>query len=72
VHPWVEAVRCARKILTQPAFDPFNAGELSPGSEVGTDEQVLDWVARDAGTALHPSCTCKLGTDLTPCWTRRA
>ncbi|TML83693.1 MAG: choline dehydrogenase, partial [Actinobacteria bacterium] len=23
----------------------------------------LDWVARDAETALHPSCTCRMGTD---------
>jgi choline dehydrogenase len=58
---WVEAVRCARRILGQPAFDPFNGGELSPGSAVETDEQVLDWVARDAETALHPSCTCRMG-----------
>ena len=60
---WIEAVRYARKILNQPAFDRFNAGELSPGSEVETDEQILDWVARDAETALHPSCTCRMGTD---------
>jgi choline dehydrogenase len=59
---WVEAVRCARKILTQPAFDQFNAGELSPGDAVQTPEQVLDWVGRDAETALHPSCTCRMGT----------
>jgi choline dehydrogenase len=59
---WVEAVRVARSILTQPAFDPFNAGELSPGPAVETPEQILEWVARDAETALHPSCTCKMGT----------
>jgi choline dehydrogenase len=59
---WVEAIRSARSILTQPAFDQFNAGELSPGSGVETDAQVLDWVAHDAETALHPSCTCKMGT----------
>jgi choline dehydrogenase len=58
---WVEAVRCARSILTQPAFDAYNAGELSPGPSVSTDEEILDWVARDAETALHPSCTCKMG-----------
>ena len=57
-----EAVRVARSILTQPAFDPFNAGELSPGPTVETPEQILEWVARDAETALHPSCTCKMGT----------
>src|SRR5205807_5574176 len=58
---WIEAIRCARHILTQPAFDPFNAGELSPGAAVESDEQILDWVGRDAETALHPSCTCRMG-----------
>jgi len=60
---WLEAVRCARTILTQPAFEPFNAGELSPGPSVETDQEIIDWVARDAETALHPSCTCRLGVD---------
>jgi choline dehydrogenase len=60
---WGEAVRCARNILNQPAFDEFNAGELSPGPDVESDEEVLEWVARDGETALHPSCTCKMGTD---------
>jgi choline dehydrogenase len=60
---WREAIRVARLILTQPAFDPFNGGELSPGPSVETDEEVLEWVRKDAETALHPSCTCKMGTD---------
>jgi choline dehydrogenase len=60
---WVEAIRIARHILNQPAFVPFNGGEISPGAAVETDQQILDWVARDAETALHPSCTCKMGTD---------
>lgn len=59
---WVEAVRLARSILTQPAFEPFNAGELSPGPSVETDAEILDWVATDGETALHPSCTCAMGT----------
>jgi len=60
---WVEAIRIARKILTQAAFDDYNAGELSPGPSVQTDAEILAWVARDAETALHPSCTAKMGTD---------
>ena len=60
---WVEAIRCARAILRQPAFDEFNGGEFSPGAEIQTDEQILDWVARDGETAYHPSCSCKMGTD---------
>ncbi|MFD4252388.1 choline dehydrogenase [Amycolatopsis thermoflava] len=60
---WVEAVRVARKILNQPALDRYNGGEISPGPGVETDEQILDWVAKDAETALHPSCTAKMGVD---------
>ncbi len=58
---WVEAVRHARNILSQSAMDPFNGGEVSPGPEVSTDDEVLDWVRRDAETALHPSCTARMG-----------
>jgi choline dehydrogenase len=58
---WVEAIHCARRILTQPAFDPYNGGELSPGESVSTDAEILEWVARDGETALHPSCTCRMG-----------
>jgi choline dehydrogenase len=60
---WIEALRATRKILSQPAWDDIDGGELSPGPGVETDEEILDWVARDAETALHPSCTCKMGTD---------
>ena len=59
---WTEAIRIARHILTQPAFAAFNDGELSPGPSVSIDEEILAWVARDAETALHPSCTCAMGT----------
>jgi choline dehydrogenase len=62
---WVEAIRLVRHILNQPALAPFNGGEISPGSVVETDEQILDWVARDAETALHPCCTCRMGVDET-------
>ena len=60
---WVEAVRTTRHILGQPAFEPFDGGEISPGPDVDTDEEVMAWVARDAETALHPSCTARMGTD---------
>ena len=41
---------------------PCNDGELSPGTSVESDERILEWVARDAETALHPSCTCRMGS----------
>jgi choline dehydrogenase len=59
---WVEAIHVARTILNQPAFEPFNGGEISPGPAVGSDAEILEWVARDGETALHPSCSCRMGT----------
>jgi len=61
---WVEAIAVARRILSQSAFDPFSGGEISPGPEVASDEQVLDWVRRDGETAYHPSCTNRMGVDV--------
>ena len=58
---WVEAIHVARGILKQPAMERFNGGEVSPGPNVSTDEEILGWVAQDAETALHPSCTARMG-----------
>jgi choline dehydrogenase len=60
---WVEAIRVARSILRQPGLAEFNDGEISPGPSVETDDQILEWVKRDAETALHPSCTARMGTE---------
>ncbi len=60
---WVEAVRVARRLLNQPAMAPYNGGETSPGGVVETDDEILEWVRRDAETALHPSCTARMGVD---------
>ncbi len=58
---WVEAVRISRDILGQAAMAAFDGGELAPGPKVQSDDEILQWVARDAETALHPSCTAKMG-----------
>lgn len=60
---WIDGVRATRELMTQPAFAAFNGGELSPGPDVQTDEEILDWVAQDAETTYHPIGTCKMGTD---------
>lgn len=60
---WIEAVRVSRKILNSPALQEYSGGEISPGPAIESDEQILDWVAKDAETALHPCCTCKMGVD---------
>ncbi len=65
-HPddWVEfraAVRLTREIFAQPAFDRFRAREISPGADVQSDAQIDDFLRQKVESALHPSCTCKMG-----------
>jgi choline dehydrogenase len=59
---WVEAIRKTREIMTQPAFDELRGKELAPGAQAQTDEEILDFVAREGESAYHPSCTCAMGT----------
>ncbi|MDZ7840296.1 MAG: choline dehydrogenase [Gammaproteobacteria bacterium] len=60
---WVEAVEKTREIFAQPAFDAFRGEELSPGPDVRSAEQVLDFVRRNAESAYHPCGTCRMGED---------
>ncbi len=60
---WTEAIRVTRQIMTQSAFDTFRGKELAPGEDAQTDEEILDFVAREGESAYHPSCTCKMGND---------
>ena len=60
---WVEAIRVARNILNQPAMAPFNGGEISPGPRWRPTRRSSTGWPRDGETALHPSCTAKMGTD---------
>jgi choline dehydrogenase len=60
---WVEAIRCTRRILAQPAFEPLRGPELAPGEDVQTDEEILEFIAREGESAYHPSCTCRMGVD---------
>jgi len=60
---WVAAIACARELFSQPAFKDLDAGELSPGPRVQADSEVIDWVRQEGETALHPSCTCRMGID---------
>ena len=58
---WVEAIRCTRRIMTQPAFDRYRGAELAPGEAVQGEDEILDFVAREGESAYHPSCTCAMG-----------
>ncbi|MCK6453624.1 MAG: choline dehydrogenase, partial [Alphaproteobacteria bacterium] len=57
------AVRHAREIFRQQAFDPFRGPELKPGPGVESDSEIDAFVRARADSAYHPSCSCRMGDD---------
>ncbi len=51
----------AREIIGQPAFDSYRDGEIQPGADVLSNDEIDAWVGENAESAYHPSCTCKIG-----------
>ena len=58
----VAGMRMARKIIEQPAMDPFRARELNPGPHVRSDDEWLDFARRNGQTIYHPVGTCSMGS----------
>ncbi len=57
----VDAVRLTRETIAQPAWDELRGAEVSPGERIRSDEEILGWLRRTAGTNYHPCCTCRMG-----------
>ncbi|MFC0335966.1 choline dehydrogenase [Kushneria avicenniae] len=56
-----DAIRVTRRIIEQPAMDPYRGREIAPGAEIQSDEQLDDFVRHHAETAYHPCGTCRMG-----------
>lgn len=59
----VEGFRWIRKLLSMPAFAEHIKVEKMPGADVETDEQIIRYIRKSAGTDYHPVGTCKMGHD---------
>jgi choline dehydrogenase len=55
------AVRLAREIFAQPAFDAYRGRELLPGEAVNSDAEIDAFVRNHAESAYHPCGTCRMG-----------
>jgi choline dehydrogenase len=60
---WLAAVRLARELLGQQAMQHLDGGEWLPGTDVRTDDEIMEWVSRSGQTGLHLSCSARMGTD---------
>ena len=66
---WAEmraCVRLTREIFQQPAFAAWRGREIQPGADCTSDEAIDAFVADHVESALHPSCTCKMGSPSDP------
>ncbi|HJR54384.1 MAG TPA: GMC family oxidoreductase N-terminal domain-containing protein [Gemmatimonadota bacterium] len=59
----VDMVRYARRLLHQPPLRPYLGEEVSPGSSVQSDEEIIDMCRRSGATGAHYAGTCKMGQD---------
>ncbi len=61
-----EAFQLARTTLSQPAFQPFDAGEADPGREVVKDDEIDAFIRGEAGSAYHSCGTTRMGPSDNP------
>ena len=59
----LEAMRITRRIMTAPAMRDIATDEITPGVNIQADDELLDWVRKNAETTYHPVGTCKMGSD---------
>jgi len=57
------SVRLTREIISQPAMDIYRGSEIQPGEDVQSDAEIDAFIRREAETAYHPSCSCRMGED---------
>jgi choline dehydrogenase len=62
-----DAIRVTRRLMKQPALQPYHPDEYLPGAAVGDDDASLAKAAGDIGTTIfHPVGTAKMGLPSDP------
>jgi len=59
----IDAVKKTRSIFASDVLKPYGGHELAPGDDVQSDEDILEYVRKDAVSVYHPVGSCKMGVD---------
>jgi choline dehydrogenase len=59
----VESIRFARKLAATAPLSKLVDAEITPGPDVNTASEILDFARRNGATIFHPSGTCRMGSD---------
>ena len=59
----IGGLRMARRLFHASALAPYFVGEILPGANVVSDDELLDYARQYGSTVFHATCTCKMGPD---------
>ncbi len=59
----IGGIRLARQWFAAPALAQYFKAETVPGTNVQTDDEILDYARQTGGTVFHATCSCRMGPD---------
>ncbi|MEE3094291.1 MAG: GMC oxidoreductase, partial [Pseudomonadota bacterium] len=59
----LESMKITRRIMNAGPLQGVMTDEIAPGVNIENDNEMLDWVKKNAETTYHPVGTCKMGND---------
>jgi len=59
----IGGLRMARRLFAAPVLKKYVVAENLPGSDVQSDDELLDYARQYGSTVFHATCTCKMGPD---------
>ena len=63
VATMLRGLRLARRVLAQEPLAAFVDGEILPGDDARTDDELLAHIRALSQTLYHPAGTCRMGAD---------
>lgn len=57
----IQGFKISRQIMAQESFKPYIKGEVSPGKDVQTDDEIAAYGRENCKTDYHPAGTCRMG-----------
>jgi choline dehydrogenase len=59
----IGGLRIVRRLFAAPALKKYVVAETLPGSDVQSDDELLDYARQYGSTVFHATCTCRTGPD---------
>jgi choline dehydrogenase len=59
----VGGLRAVRRLFATKALAPYMVGEMLPGADVQSADELLHYLRQTGSTVFHATCTCKMGRD---------